>query len=196
MVMSNDVSKRRAPSRRWLSGLTVAVALAVALPAAAGDIKYYKDGQVPTPEEINKLLNPEKKVRTRAIVFGADGKQQAEPEQSAGAFALPIRFGFNSAEIEPDARAYLDSVGKVLAMESNSAMKIVVEGHTDASGSDSYNMDLSVRRAEAVKNYLTGQYAVDPARITAVGKGETEPFNATDPTASENRRVQFRRADG
>ena len=69
---------------------------------------------------------------------------------------------------------------------------IVVEGHTDADGSDTYNQDLSERRAKTVGNYLI-QNSVSSSRLTTVGYGETQALadNSTDAGKASNRRVEI-----
>jgi OmpA-OmpF porin, OOP family len=69
---------------------------------------------------------------------------------------------------------------------------VVIEGHTDAVGSPQYNKRLSMRRAAAVKKYLVASHGVNATLLKAVGKGQSEPLNAENPRADENRRVQFR----
>jgi outer membrane protein OmpA-like peptidoglycan-associated protein len=108
------------------------------------------------------------------------------------AFGFRINFAFNSAVIPSDAYEYLDTVGMVLQEEPDIA--IVVEGHTDATGPESYNQTLSERRAKAVETYLVQKHQITIARIHAVGKGEAEPLTANR-FDHMNRRVQFARAD-
>ena len=69
---------------------------------------------------------------------------------------------------------------------------IVIEGHTDASGSDRYNQHLSERRALAVKRYLVDRYGVDASRLSVVGFGEQRLHDRARPHGGINRRVQFR----
>ena len=83
-------------------------------------------------------------------------------------------------------------MGTVLHSEPD--VSIVVEGHTDAKGSDAYNMKLSERRAKAVEAYLVQKHQIAVSRIHAVGKGKTEPLTA-NPFDQTNRRVQFARAN-
>jgi outer membrane protein OmpA-like peptidoglycan-associated protein len=68
----------------------------------------------------------------------------------------------------------------------------LIEGHTDAVGSDAYNLDLSKRRAVAVALYLVNQMGISPDRLAVAGKGKTEPLT-DDPYDAANRRVQFAR---
>jgi outer membrane protein OmpA-like peptidoglycan-associated protein len=69
--------------------------------------------------------------------------------------------------------------------------QVVIEGHTDAYGSDDANLALSRRRAEAISAYLTGSLGVQPFRISAVGYGETQPIANNDTTQGRerNRRI-------
>jgi OOP family OmpA-OmpF porin len=108
------------------------------------------------------------------------------------AFGFRINFRFDSAVIPADAYEYLDTVGTVLHSEPD--VSIVVEGHTDAKGSDAYNMKLSDRRAKAVETYLVQKHQIAVSRIHAVGKGEMEPLTA-NPFDQTNRRVQFARSN-
>jgi outer membrane protein OmpA-like peptidoglycan-associated protein len=117
---------------------------------------------------------------------------RTEPAKAPKTVGFHIQFAFDSAGILPQSRPFLDQVGKVMQLEPRLAME--VEGYTDAKGSDSYNMALSQRRAEAVKDYLVQSWHVSADRLDAVGKGKAEPLVA-DPLAPENRRVQFRPAN-
>lgn len=102
-----------------------------------------------------------------------------------------ITFPFDSAELRPDARASLWNVADILAR--NPKTTIDITGHTDSTGSEDYNIDLSLRRAEAVMNYLI-QNGVDRYRIEAFGAGESRPIadNATEIGRQQNRRVEIR----
>ena len=70
--------------------------------------------------------------------------------------------------------------------------KVVIEGHTDAAGSDAYNLTLSQKRALAVKTYLVQQHGIPAESLRTVGLGEGVLINPEKPLAAENRRVQFR----
>jgi hypothetical protein len=85
---------------------------------------------------------------------------------------------------------YLDELASVLLKAKNWTIKIV--GHTDNQGSDAYNMDLSLRRANSVKRYLVGKGVLETS-ITTEGKGETMPLvpNDTKENRATNRRVEF-----
>lgn len=102
-----------------------------------------------------------------------------------------ITFGVDQADIRPGFYDTLNDISTVL--EKYNQTYIVVEGHTDSTGADQYNMDLSIRRAESVGNYLAAQ-GVDVPRIRALGYGETRPVadNDTEQGRQQNRRVEVR----
>lgn len=100
-----------------------------------------------------------------------------------------ISFDFDSAVLRPDEKPKLSTLCQAMKDVDVALFRIV--GHTDASGSDDYNEKLSLLRAEEVKRFLVGDCGIDAARLEAVGMGKRFPFNADDPRADENRRVEF-----
>lgn len=102
-----------------------------------------------------------------------------------------INFAYNSAAVQPQFRATLDKVASVLSDYNQTY--IDVYGHTDSTGSDSYNQDLSERRAGSVADYLTTR-GVQSARIATRGFGETQPIesNETEQGRAANRRVEIK----
>lgn len=100
-------------------------------------------------------------------------------------FKSDILFDFDSAVLKPGAYAETDRVANILNKYPHTMLR--VEGHTDAAGSESYNQQLSERRAVAVKNTLV-QRGVDPARIQTIGYGESMPISSS---AALNRRVNI-----
>jgi outer membrane protein OmpA-like peptidoglycan-associated protein len=121
----------------------------------------------------------------------------AEPDDRAAsgdAFAFQIRFAYDSTEILPESRSYLDSVGAMLRLPEVRGKKVVIVGHADASGSEQYNQVLSERRAATVRTYLTSRFGIAADRLEAQGEGETDPLAGTDPYAAKNRRVEFHAA--
>lgn len=105
-------------------------------------------------------------------------------------FDLLVNFEFNSDTLTPAAQANLDEFAKALADDRLSNARFAVEGHTDATGSEGYNLGLSERRAEAVVAYLTAK-GIDPERFAAAGYGKSKP-RADDPFDPQNRRVETR----
>ncbi len=102
-----------------------------------------------------------------------------------------VTFDVNSYVIKPAFRNTLDTVANSLQTYPDSL--IDVYGHTDSTGSDSYNQTLSERRAQAVSNYLSGR-GVSNARIRWQGFGETAPIadNTTEQGRALNRRVEIK----
>lgn len=107
--------------------------------------------------------------------------------------ALPVQFAFDSSDILPRARAQLDAVAEGIKMLPDS-QRVLIEGHTDAAGTPQYNLQLSRKRAEAVKRYLVSEHGLDAQRLKTVGFGEDRPVDGEDASKPENRRVQFRGA--
>ncbi|MFM7768437.1 MAG: OmpA family protein [Bacteroidota bacterium] len=108
---------------------------------------------------------------------------------AAGASYLPsVFFDLNSTEIK---QVYKDRVLIVArAMKSKPSLKVVITGNADRTGSESANMKLAQRRADAVKNHLVKVYGIDASRITTEAKGSKEPI-ADKSNASMDRRVDF-----
>jgi outer membrane protein OmpA-like peptidoglycan-associated protein len=102
-----------------------------------------------------------------------------------------VTFAVDSTTITPTFQSTLDQIAASLTKYPNSLIDVM--GHTDSTGSDAYNLDLSKRRAEAVGNYLTLR-GVSRARIATIGYGEQYPVadNATEAGRSRNRRVEIR----
>jgi outer membrane protein OmpA-like peptidoglycan-associated protein len=104
-------------------------------------------------------------------------------------FDSGLLFDFDSDQLRDASRVNLDNLAKSLSSFGDS--KLLLVGHTDNTGADSYNLDLSRRRASAVASYLTAR-GVPSARIETAGRGESEPIapNDTDADRQKNRRVE------
>ncbi|HET8790544.1 MAG TPA: OmpA family protein [Modicisalibacter sp.] len=101
-----------------------------------------------------------------------------------------VHFEFDSAKLTADTERYLDTVAEKL--DANESVYVRIEGHTDSIGSEAYNLDLSQRRADSVKDYLASQ-GIDASRMRTIGYGEEQPI-ATNETAAGralNRRVEL-----
>ncbi|HUI28402.1 MAG TPA: OmpA family protein [Candidatus Kryptonia bacterium] len=102
-----------------------------------------------------------------------------------------VNFDFDKSNIRADARPVLNEAIATLKQEGD--ISIVAEGHTDSRGTEEYNQALSLRRANAVRDYLVAG-GVAASRITVEGYGESKPVasNNTDDGRAQNRRVELR----
>jgi|GEM_PF-1411364 len=105
-------------------------------------------------------------------------------------FDSDVLFGVDSATLDGDSRYTLDEVADVLTEYRKTA--VVVQGHTDSTGTEDHNLRLSQRRADSVRGYLVGR-GVASDRIAAVGHGEAFPVasNDSDWGRQQNRRVDI-----
>jgi outer membrane protein OmpA-like peptidoglycan-associated protein len=103
---------------------------------------------------------------------------------------LEITFDYNSAEISAKSLASVQALGKALSSADLKGSTFIVAGHTDAAGSEGYNQDLSERRADSIKRYLTDKYGIAGADLVTVGYGESKLKDPSQPLAEANRRVQ------
>ena len=104
-------------------------------------------------------------------------------------FENDVLFDVDSSRVDSDGRMTLEDLAGVLEEYDKTA--VVVQGHTDSTGSEEHNLELSERRAEAVRRYLA-TLGIDPARLATMGFGEESPVASND---SESGRRQNRRVD-
>jgi len=104
---------------------------------------------------------------------------------------LRLNFDFNKTAVKKIYYPELKKIAEIL--KNNPNLKIEVAGHTDSIGSDEYNLKLSQKRAEAVKNVLIDKFGIDSNRIVAKGYGEKYPLvpNTTATNRALNRRVEI-----
>ncbi len=114
------------------------------------------------------------------VILDADQRRQL----------LQVRFDFDQSVIKDEYQAEIEDFAVFLRRYSETSA--VIEGHTDSTGPDAYNQALSERRALAVMNALVTRYGVDPARLSIVGYGESNPVasNRTALGRQENRRIE------
>jgi len=105
-------------------------------------------------------------------------------------FDSDVLFAVDSSALSGSARSNLDQVSEVLNEYNKTA--VVVQGHTDSTGSEQHNQELSERRASSVENYLVDR-GVDARRLAALGYGETAPVASNDTAGGrqQNRRVDI-----
>jgi outer membrane protein OmpA-like peptidoglycan-associated protein len=148
--------------------------------------------RTPTADELIKALTPEEEPPlTRGIRPTAAAPVQT-PQEQMPAVALNVGFEFNSAAISPSARDLLQQLGTALRSQALAPYVFMVEGHTDSSGGMAYNMRLSERRAQSVKEYLVANFQIPNDRLVTVGKGPTSPLPQTPAADGKNRRVEIR----
>jgi outer membrane protein OmpA-like peptidoglycan-associated protein len=169
-------------------GLAAAAAFVLAVtvtPALAQQTSYSAD-------ELVKALTPGKETRGPALRTRGLRPVTEEPKAAAKAPSvdLEVRFAFASAELTDEARRVLDTLGAALTDPRLTDYGFKLVGHTDAVGSDAYNLTLSTERAAAVREYLKSRFGVDDARLESLGMGKRELRDPADPTSAVNRRVQ------
>jgi outer membrane protein OmpA-like peptidoglycan-associated protein len=125
-----------------------------------------------------------------AAAAPAQQEAQAAPIQHPEV-DLEIYFTPASSRITKQAEPDLNVIGKVLSHEKFRGAKFRIAGHTDGIGGAAYNLDLSRRRAQAVRTYLMQRFKIPAAQIEAVGFGLTQLKVPEDISSPRNRRVQI-----
>jgi len=120
----------------------------------------------------------------------ASGVAEIDPAEVIREAMNDVQFGFDSAEVQASQHALLDQIYD--AMMQAPSIAIVITGHTCSLGTATYNQGLSVRRAEAVRDYLLAR-GLEPARVRVQGDGERDPQYSNDEEAdrTKNRRTDF-----
>lgn len=103
-----------------------------------------------------------------------------------------VQFELDQAIIKPESYGLLDDVAQVIK-ENPQIKRVEIQGHASADGDDAHNLDLSDRRAKAVRDYLMSKNGIEAGRLNAQGFGETRPIadNNTQEGREKNRRVEF-----
>ena len=171
-------------------------------------------------DQILRALTPDKGSLTRGLSMGppvqtdtaADGAEgkliqslrnrptrslsQGEREQIAAVVKdkpkvdLEINFDYKSDRISAKSLPSVQALGRALANPDLKGSTFIIAGHTDAAGGDTYNQDLSERRADSIKRYLVEKSGVTAADLVTVGYGKTMLKDPASPLAQVNRRVQ------
>jgi outer membrane protein OmpA-like peptidoglycan-associated protein len=165
-----------------VAGGIVALAAALVMPALADgpavtDFSNVDAGVIEAGDIVEAL----------AVPRGTKVRAGARPR-----VRLPVYFEFNSAELKPEAKQLLQKVGKALTATDLDSFRFTVEGHTDSVGGESFNSNLSKRRAEIVRTFLQ-EHGVAQDRLQSIGRGESDPVdsNGTDKGRQHNRRVEI-----
>jgi outer membrane protein OmpA-like peptidoglycan-associated protein len=137
----------------------------------------------------NTLLQTLRNRPTRSLSLG-EREQIAEISSTKPNIDLEIQFDYNSAQISKSSTQAVQELGKALSNSSLRGSTFVVAGHTDGIGGDSFNQDLSERRADTIKRYLVDKYGLTGSDLVTVGYGKTKLKDAANPADPINRRVQ------
>ncbi len=189
--MIRDRTRREAELRRLRdrNELRIDFNVAVAPPPiiAAAEVDY--------PAIETQLIAPPRRVPPRRYSFEQIVENPDVRESMPGIDIDTINFDFGSAEVRPEEVERLDRVGEALEkiVAARPDEVFVVEGHTDAVGTDTANMELSKARADSVKAALTEYFLIQPDNIRTVGLGERYLKIPTEEPEEENRRVTIRR---
>ena len=169
-----------------------------------GRVRIFVDGekhldfnQVALPpidrvELIQGLLGAKPSVGFRSVRFAESAPDFGQTIVSSGRYVSHgILFDTNSDRLKPESAPAIQAVAK--ALDTNPALKLLIEGHTDSVGNAAANLDLSKRRAEAVQAVLVSQFSVDASRLSTNGLGATKPIDSNDTPQgrAQNRRVEF-----
>lgn len=141
-------------------------------------------------DQIGKYMDKQEAEMRQALAEVESASIQREQNILAITFKSDFSFGFDSAIIKPGAEDEIARVAAVLVKYPQT--NISIEGYTDSKGSEEYNMNLSARRAEAVKNSLIGR-GLSSSRLQTIGFGESKPVatNDTEAGRQQNRRVRI-----
>jgi outer membrane protein OmpA-like peptidoglycan-associated protein len=156
--------------------------------AAGSDRETLSVGRsAPSTEQLTSFLFPE--AECESVKYQCLAVRPAS-ERSIG---MDVRFQTGSAELTPEARTQLENLGKVLASRNGkfSPGEIVIEGHTDARGSDDLNRKLSAARAQSVARHLVAVHGVDAKALKPIGRGKDELKDSANPDSQANRRVEL-----
>jgi outer membrane protein OmpA-like peptidoglycan-associated protein len=194
-----------------LSLLTIGAAFSTNVARAADDV---------TEDQIVRALAPAKKPLTRGLSVGPQTQTDPAAAAAEGRFVqtirnrstrslsaterdeiativkdkpridLEINFDYNSADISAKSLPSVQALGRALSNPDLKGSTFVVAGHTDAAGGESYNQDLSERRADSIKHYLVDKFGIAGTDLVTVGYGKTKLKDPANPLAEVNRRVQ------
>lgn len=128
-----------------------------------------------------------------ALPQGPSSQLAADLAKSGKVAIYDIYFDFNEARIREESEPRLKEIADV--MKANPSWRLSVAGHTDSVASDSFNLDLSKRRAAAVKSALVSRYSIAADRLDTTGNGEAQPRDTNDTVEgrARNRRVELQK---
>lgn len=163
------------------------------LPAAAGAQEVLTTA---TPDVLVRSLDPllAQQERTRGLkIVGAKELETINSygDKLAATVNLAVNFHLGSSALTPQAQQLLDNVGKALQSSDLASYRFVIGGHTDATGTDGDNLQLSRARAASATQYLVSHYKIAPQRLVVRAFGETALLFPDSPEDGRNRRVEI-----
>ncbi len=179
-VIANNVDHSNSSDGRRAGGIVGGIALGAPLGALAGHLIC--DPLVgPRPARVVAELPPPPPPPPPA-------SEPLPPSTKIATLRGP-HFDFDKSEIKPEGRRLLDEA--VTILREHPSVRVLVEGHTDSTGTEEYNQRLSERRAHAVRDYLA-THGIESSRLDVKGEGELHPVanNNTDEGRTQNRRVE------
>ncbi|MBQ7899510.1 MAG: OmpA family protein [Bacteroidales bacterium] len=154
------------------AGLWIAIAVIAILLA----ILAFLLGRKPEPQIVEKVVTVVDTVYVQQI-------EEIEKNFNAAEFVA------GKADLSESAKFVLHDLAKM--MQKHPEIKLQLVGHTSAEGDAAFNQKLSVDRAQAAVDFMVSHGGIDASRLEAIGKGSSEPKNAENPEAPENRRTEF-----
>ena len=165
----------------------IAGAMVFAMPASA------QDSAVPQADQIIENLTmpeaPAPGLRMKGTGRGISVQAVEPVEPPSMNFAVEFELG--SANLTSEAMSVLDQLGTALTSDTLSPYDFRISGHTDATGPETFNQQLSEQRARAVEAYLSANFGIDRRRLNTVGMGESALLDAGNPFSPQNRRVEI-----
>jgi outer membrane protein OmpA-like peptidoglycan-associated protein len=176
------------------------IGLAQAQSSDEGVVSFGK--RIPTLDEVSKALSAdsaaaastapmgvESGVRTRGIAMGGASSTLAGAKVKA--MDMDVQFAFGSDALSGRAKQQLAPLGNFLKTAKLDANVVVIEGHTDSLGSADFATDLSIRRAQSIRDFLVAEYKLDNSNFVTLGRGKQQPKDVNNVANEANRRIQF-----
>ena len=159
--------------------------------------KHVDANQVELPainkvEILSLISGANQSIGYRSVRFAESTPDFSQVISASGRYVSHgILFDTDSDRLKPESAAVIQAIAR--GLDTNPNLKLLIEGHTDSVGNAAHNLDLSRRRAEAVKTVLVSQFKVDTSRLTTAGLGSTKPIDSNDTPQGrgQNRRVEF-----
>lgn len=186
-------------------GLVIAVLIGFLAPSARAQAPAPVQAGVTTDNWVNELVGldtpPDLDITTlrqqalERVKSKADGVALKRPPIATQLLKLPkliveIQFDEDTPIVRPASYRALGRIADTLSHPSLLPYKFLIVGHTAATGRRDYNLTLSQRRADAIRDILVTTFKISPKRLQAIGLGEEQLLDAAHPTAATNQRIQ------